>query len=498
MYPFVYTEVCAAFTQAGGDTTLSFEVLVFDDDGPGGGPGTLLGTVPALVGGVPAWLNHTFASVDIQGSGVAVDDGSVFIGVGWNEATEAGFYVAADESLETPAQDGYYSDNGAAWTSLSSSFPGYRSLMVRADGFSPADGEWEQVVGSIFGGGNGFGDPWNTSVVAMGAFNGELYVGTKNQFGSEINYTTDGGNWFLGNTPGFGDPANDGISNLIVFDGRLYAATFNSASGTQLWRTDAPWAWTFVEGGGFGDTANISTPSSTVFGDHLYLGTSHAGGCEIWRSSGGLSWSQVHSNGFGNSQNEVAESMAAFRGELWVGTRNTSGAELWKSPDGVVWFAMMSGGFDSSSNSAIKGLTVYDKMLYAGVSNTVTGAQIWRSTNGTTWTQVVGDGLGNPAITAFDTFAIGDLGLMASVSGSSSPGSIWLSTDGLTWTPMSSPGFSNPENEGIPSLFYWADRVWAGTSNPTSGCEVWRGGRHPVFEEGFESGDTNGWSVVAP
>ena len=497
-YPFVYTDVCAAFTQAGGDTTLDFDLLLFDDDGPGGGPGTLLAAVPASLDGVPAWLDHIFASVSVQSALVTVDGGSVFIGVGWDQGTEIGFFVAADESVGTPLQDGRFSSDGVSWIEISDAFPDYRSLVIRAVGFSTVDGEWEQRVGSIFGGGNGFGDPFNTNVETMASFDGALFVGTGNQFGGEVNFTTDGESWLLGNQPGFDDPTNNAIDTLIDFEGHLYASTLNPVSGTQVWRTAAPPVWTFVDGGGFGDPLNSSAPSGAVFDAGLYLGTGNPNGCEIWRAPDGVTWTQVHTNGFGNPQNEVAESMATFRGELHVGTRNIGGAELWKSPDGFVWFSVATGGFGSAANAAITDLVVFNGVFYAGVSNSMTGAQIWRSASGSNWQQMVGDGFGDPGNSEFETFGIGDLGLVAAVSGPTNPGTVWQSPDGLTWGAISSPGFADPDNEVIGALHYWGDRVYAGTSNPTFGCEVWRSGRHPLFEDGFETGDTSGWTWVAP
>ncbi len=44
----------------------------------------------------------------------------------------------------------------------------------------------------------------------------------------------------------------------------------------------------------------------------------------------------------------------------------------------------------------------------------------------------------------------------------------------------------------------WDERVFAGTANMATGCEVWRAGRYPIFEDGFESGDVSAWSSVAP
>jgi hypothetical protein len=48
------------------------------------------------------------------------------------------------------------------------------------------------------------------------------------------------------------------------------------------------------------------------------------------------------------------------------------------------------------------------------------------------------------------------------------------------------------------TLEYWEDRVYVGTENTVEGCEVWRGDRHPIFEQGFENGAATGWSTVSP
>ncbi len=497
-YPYVYTDVCVAFTQAGGDPNLSFDVLILDDDGPGGGPGTALASIPAVAAGVPAWMNHSFFSVDVEGASPAIEDGSVYIGVGWDDASELGFFVAADESLGTPQQTGYFSSDGSTWEAIANTFSGYKSLLVRTDGFSTVDGEWTQVVGSISGGGNGFGDWANFVARSAAVFAGGLFVGTDNSYGGEVNLTLDGETWVLGNTPGFGDPSNDGISSLTRFGGFLYAATLNPVFGTQVWRTAIPLSWNSVESDGFGDSFNQSAPSGQVFDGFLYLGTKHSAGCEIWRTQDGVAWSQVHSNGFGNLDNRVAESMAVFRGELYVGTRNSNGAELWRSPDGVIWFPAMTGGFGSAESETITGLVVFENALYIGVSNALSGAQVWRTSDGTSWEQLVDNGFGNVGNTVFDAFAVGDQGLSAAVSGPSNQGLIWKSTDGVVWTQSSSPGFSDPENTSIGALQYWSDRVYAGTANPAAGCQVWRSDRHPVFEDGFESGGSGAWSAVVP
>jgi len=505
-YPYVYTHVCAAFTQAAADTSLAFRVRIYDDDGPGGGPGTQVGVAIADVQDVPGWLDHRFASVFLYGPSIVVHEGSVFVGVEWNETQEIGFFVAADESPGTPAQTGYFRTDEEPWESISATFPSYRSLLVRTDGYPVSDGEWEMVVGSVLGGGNGFGDADNIAATAMAAFEGSLFVGTENPYGCEVNYSHDGTDWFLGGLAGFGHPANDSISSLIPFVDGLYVSTQNPVTGTETFR--AEWSaggtleWALVYGPGVYDPFNVSAPSGVVFDGHLYLGTDHFGGCEIWRTPGGtpggITWTQVHLNGFGDPQNQIAESMAVFHDELYVGTLNSNGAELWRSPDGIVWFPVVTGGFGAAPTRAITALVVFDDALYAGASNPVTGAQIWRSTDGTVWEPVVGDGFGDPGNTVFDAFVIGDLGLYASASGPSNAGVIWSSDDGTTWTPSSNPGFTDPSNEAIESLHYWDNRVFAGTANPSAGCEMWRGGRHTLFDDGFETGDTTGWTAVSP
>jgi len=97
-----------------------------------------------------------------------------------------------------------------------------------------------------------------------------------------------------------------------------------------------------------------------------------------------------------------------------------------------------------------------------------------------------------------DALSVGDHGLAAGVSGPSNPGTIWISPDGLAWSQSSSPGFTNQDNRSTEALTFWNTRLFAGTSNPTAGCEVWRGSSQTLFDDGFESGDTTGWAMTIP
>ncbi|MEX1311614.1 MAG: hypothetical protein AB1Z65_14405 [Candidatus Sulfomarinibacteraceae bacterium] len=496
--PYVLTDVCVALTQAAADTGLTLFVYLYSDDGPNGGPSGTLGSSVHQIDDVPAWLDHAFYSLPVPNGSFRIDDGSIYIGVGWNDWHDLGFYVAADESPGTPAQTGYYTDIAGQWSPISSAFPGYRSLLLRTQGYPVSDGEWRMVVGANTGGGSGFGRPDNVAATTMAPFEDALFSGTANPHGAEVHATTDGENWVATGDPGFGDDTNEEISTLVAFDGRLYAFTRNPVLGAEVWRTGAPVTWSFVEGFGLGDPANASAPSGAVFDGHLYLGTDNFGGCEIWRSPDGVTWTQVNLDGFGDPYNQVATAMAVFDGSLYVGTLNSLGTEIWKSADGIVWEPAATGGFGSPPNIAVGDLAVFGGALYAGVSNPATGAEIWRSSDGSVWELAAGGGIGDPGHTVFDSFAAGDLGLYASTTGPSAAGAIWLSHDGIAWQASSSPGFTDPSNTAVAALGYWNRRVYAGTSNSDSGCEIWRGDRHSLFEDGFESGDTAGWTSTEP
>ena len=66
-------------------TSERVEVVVFDDDGPGGSPGTELGAMPVTVDNIPIFPDPTpvWNSFDISSLNIVVNDGSVYIGARW-------------------------------------------------------------------------------------------------------------------------------------------------------------------------------------------------------------------------------------------------------------------------------------------------------------------------------------------------------------------------------------------------------------------------------
>ena len=135
-YPSTYTSVCLAFNRlCGGPTSERVEVVVFDDDGPDGSPGTELGAMPVTVDNIPIFPNPTpvWNSFDISSLNIVVNDGSVYIGARW---TPPSLFdrVFLDSDENGPGDgDGYYFDNFKNfWTPIRNFFPFYRAMFVRA------------------------------------------------------------------------------------------------------------------------------------------------------------------------------------------------------------------------------------------------------------------------------------------------------------------------------------------------------------------------------
>jgi hypothetical protein len=135
-YPSTYTSVCLAFMRLCGATASErVEVVVFDDDGPGGSPGTELGAMPVTVDNIPIFPNPTPAwnSFDISSLNIVVNDGSVYIGARWTPPSLFDrTYLDSDEN-GTGDGDGYFFDSiSNVWSPIRNFFPQYRAMFVRA------------------------------------------------------------------------------------------------------------------------------------------------------------------------------------------------------------------------------------------------------------------------------------------------------------------------------------------------------------------------------
>jgi hypothetical protein len=230
-YPSIYTSVCLAFNRLCGDgTSENVEVVVFDDDGPGGSPGTELGAMPVTVDNIPIFPNPTpvWNSFDISSLNIVVNDGSVYIGARWTPPSLFDrVFLSSDENGPGDG-DGYYFDNFQNfWTPIRNFFPLYRAMFVRA----------VEQLGGKFGGSL-------TKSIAGGAITKK--VGNPNQTFTG-SHTVQGCQYVITQgtdriAPGNTDIGNhcDGCDTLIPlpFDFHLYGTTYTGVNVSDNGRLD--------------------------------------------------------------------------------------------------------------------------------------------------------------------------------------------------------------------------------------------------------------------
>jgi hypothetical protein len=135
VYPSSYTSVCLAFnTLCGGPRSQAVEIVVFADDGPGGSPGTELGSLPVTITSLPVFPDPVpaWSSFDISSLNIIVNSGSVYIGARWAPDGLPETFLASDEN-GPGFGGGYYFDSFRnVWTPIQAFFPSYRAMFVRA------------------------------------------------------------------------------------------------------------------------------------------------------------------------------------------------------------------------------------------------------------------------------------------------------------------------------------------------------------------------------
>ena len=138
-YPWQFNTFCIALARlAAGPSSLTFDVVVYDNTGAGGSPGNIVATVTGLVAtGIPVWSTLAWYDFDIS-SVPALNSGSYFIGAKWDASVLSGLVaLGADQSPATPVQPAYNQANGGIWNVLPSvSFPDYKALGIRTLGSS--------------------------------------------------------------------------------------------------------------------------------------------------------------------------------------------------------------------------------------------------------------------------------------------------------------------------------------------------------------------------
>ncbi len=155
--PGLLNRICVAFRAAdqARDEPFTFNVLVFDSDGPGGRPGSLLFAGAVTYPNVAT--NPLWFTVNTGTGGAIIDSGTVYIGVSYQSVPER---VSVMLDSTGPGGEGsYFALDGGGWQPITDIEPTHRALMVRAQLVSgcdsPSDIDWLSVTpdsGSTAGG----------------------------------------------------------------------------------------------------------------------------------------------------------------------------------------------------------------------------------------------------------------------------------------------------------------------------------------------------------
>ncbi|MDD3719640.1 MAG: hypothetical protein PHP28_13385 [Actinomycetota bacterium] len=157
--------------------------------------------------------------------------------------------------------------------------------------------------------------------------------------------------------------------------------------------------------------------------------------------------------------------MKVYKHALYVGTYNSNGCEVWEYNTAGIWTQKVGQGaagtptgpgFGNPANRTAESLHVYDSRLFAGTEN-LNGCEV-HSFDGLAWRQDVGGG------------------------GAANP----------------DPGFGNANNGVVRCMATRNDRLYAGTSNGTDGCEVWSFQSYTTWylAEGATAGGFETWVLV--
>lgn len=135
-------QVCNCFSRgSSASSSMNFDVVVYNDNGAGGAPGTLVASVPTSASGLQV-SSPTFVNTNVTGAGIVLPDTTVYIGARWPAGTTAAnsTFMCGDVTTSTPLRSSFYSTNGSAWTSMQTFTTPPRAMGIRADVSSSGGG----------------------------------------------------------------------------------------------------------------------------------------------------------------------------------------------------------------------------------------------------------------------------------------------------------------------------------------------------------------------
>jgi subtilisin-like proprotein convertase family protein len=177
-------------------------------------------------------------------------------------------------------------------------------------------------------------------ISTMSAQNGKLYIGTT---GAQLFSSADGNNWTLNPTVnGFGDPTNKIVTAVGYYGGELFVAMGNSIFGAQLWKSPNESSWSMVHAfsSDYPRINSLQVADSKLW---LTVETSNSYGGLIWNTSDGVTFHVSNSNGFGDPGHDgTSSSVTGFGNNVYWGgnysggmakfrAAGSGGAEIWRT-----------------------------------------------------------------------------------------------------------------------------------------------------------------------
>jgi hypothetical protein len=127
-------QVCTCFNgRPAGHSSMGYEIVVYDDDGLHGEPGTFLGSVAATATSIPE-NGAKFFNVDMTASSITLPDTRVYIGARWPGGDD--IFMCGDTSVGTPERMNFesgYGGGGGTWMELLGVFGKPRAMGIRTD-----------------------------------------------------------------------------------------------------------------------------------------------------------------------------------------------------------------------------------------------------------------------------------------------------------------------------------------------------------------------------
>ncbi|MDB5391591.1 MAG: hypothetical protein JWM11_7237 [Planctomycetaceae bacterium] len=193
-------------------------------------------------------------------------------------------------------------------------------------------------------------------------------------------------------TDSYGNANNSNPVNLTNVNGTLYFTAANSASQSELWKSDGTSSGTVLVKDLDAATGSYSPSSLTNVNGTLFFGALDSnGGGEFWKSNGSASGT-VRLKDFGGGSYYAVTYLTNVNGTVYFEAGDHAGSEeLWKS-DGT------SGGTDMVKNlypgavaSYLSDLTNVNGTLYFTADDGVHGPELWKSNGAAAGTVMVKD-----------------------------------------------------------------------------------------------------------